>query len=79
MLAYFYDSFVRSTMLLRHSILGRVTFELDAHVETVQSAKRFDRQSKFEHSTVAFDQLIDLFDSLQQRAILRARHSNLSS
>ena len=79
MLAYFYDSSVRSTMLLRHSILGRVTFELDVHVETVQSAKHFDRQSKFEHSTFAFDQLIDLFDSLQQRAILRARHSNLSS
>ena len=48
-------------------------------IETVQSAKHFDQQSKFEHSAVAFDQLIDLFDILQQRSILRVKDTNLSS
>ena len=79
MSAHYYDSSVRSTMLLHQFTLGRVTFELDTHIETVQSAKRSDQQSKFEHSTVAFDQLIDLFDSLQQRSILRLKDTNLSS
>ena len=34
-----YDSLVCSTLLLCESILGGATDELDAHVETVQSAK----------------------------------------
>jgi len=75
---YCYDSSVRSTLLLRKSILGSVTFELDAHIDTVQSAKHFDRQHKLNHYTVVFDQLINMFDSLQQWAILRAKNSNLS-
>ena len=58
--------------------MGSVTFELDAHIDTVQSAKRFDRQHKLNHYTVVFDQLINMFDSLQQWAILRAKNSNLS-
>ena len=69
---YCYDSSVCSTLLLHKSILGSDTFELDAHVETVQSTKRFDRQYKIDHFTVVFDQLNGMFDSLQQQAILRA-------
>ena len=76
---YCYDSSVRSTLLLRKSILGSATFEFDAHVETVQSARHSDRQYKIDHFTDVFDQLIGMFDSLQQRAVLRAKDSNLSS
>jgi len=60
-------------------ILESATFKLDAHVESVQSAKRFDRQHKSEHFTAVFDQLITMFESLQQQAILRFRNLNLSS
>ena len=55
MSAHCYDSSVHSTMPLRKSILGGMTFELDAHIETVSSAKCFDRQFKFEHFTNIFD------------------------
>ena len=41
-----HDYSVHSIMLLCQSILGKVTFELDARIEAVQSAKRFDQQSK---------------------------------
>lgn len=50
--------------------LGCDTFELYPHIETVQSAMGFDRQYKNDHFTIAFDQLISMFDSLQQQAIL---------
>ena len=76
---YCYDSSVRSTLLLCKSILWSATFEFDAHVETVQSARRSDRQYKIDCFTVVFGQLIGMFDSLQQRAVLRAKDSNLSS
>ena len=79
MYGFCYDSSVRSTLLLRNSILGSATFELDAHVETVQSAKPLDRQHKSDNFTAVFDQLITMFESLQQLAILRCKNSNLSS
>ena len=59
MSAHCYDFSVHSTMLLCKSILGGMTFELDVHIETVSSAKCFDRQFKFEHLTNIFDQLIN--------------------
>jgi len=79
MYEFCYNSSVCSTLLLCNSILESATFELDAHVETVQSAIRFDRQYKSDHFTAVFDQLITIFESLQQRAILRCKNSNLSS
>ena len=75
-----YDSSVRSTLLLHESILGCATFELDAHVETVQFARSFVQQHKKDQCATIFDQLIfGRFDSLQQRAILLAKDCNLSS
>ena len=41
-----YDLSVCSTSLLRKSIFGCGTFELDAHIEAVQSAKSFVRQHR---------------------------------
>ena len=43
MSAHCYDS-ICSTMLLCKSILGSVTFDLAAHIETVQFAKSLDGQ-----------------------------------
>jgi len=51
MYEFCYDSSVCLTLLLRNSNLGSATFELDAHVETVQSVKHFDRQHKSDHFT----------------------------
>ena len=53
-----YDSSVFSILLLRESVLGHATFELDAHVETVQSATGFGRQHKKDLCVVIFDQLL---------------------
>lgn len=39
----------------------------------------YDRQYKNDHFTIIFDQLIGMFDSLQQWAILWAKDSKLSS
>jgi len=79
MYSFCYDFSVHSTLLLHNSILRSTTFELDAHVETVQSVKCLDRQHKSDHFTTLFEQLITMFESLQQWAILRCKNSNLFS
>ena len=50
-----YNLSVRFTLLLRESIFGRATFELDARVEIVQSPMGFDQQHKKDQCVVIFD------------------------
>ena len=57
------------------SILGCATFELDAHAETVQSAKGFDRKHKKKQCVV---QLLGSDSLQQQRVILWAKDCDLS-
>ena len=71
-----FDSSVCSTSFLRDSILGSATFELDAHISSIWSARQLDQKLQSQHYTATFDSLISSFNSIQQSAILRARDCN---
>ena len=74
-----YESSVRSTILLVKSIIGKVPFEFDAHVNAVLSSRTVDHQVKSEFFHQKFDELLPSFDSVRRRAILRAKEFNISS
>ena len=77
--SHLFTSSVRATKQLVRSIVGFETFELDSHFDHVS----FNEQSHCQQLGVTFDeefdQLLTLFDPMQQRAILRAKDSNISS
>ena len=75
----FYDSSVHCTEHLIRSIVRCESFELDSHFECVSFHRVNHRQQMSVIFNDGFCQLLPLFDSLQQRAILRAKDSNISS
>lgn len=76
---YVSDLSVCSTTKLVKSIMYSITFELDAHIETVIHAKAHHRQLMSNVFAESFDDLLSTFDTSRQRAILRAKEFNLSS
>ena len=74
-----FESSVRGTVTLVQSITGTTKFELDAHLETVSGARIHYHKYMDTIYTVDFDKLLSSFESLQQRAILRAREHHISS
>ena len=70
---------VSGTKPLGRSIADLESFELDSHFDCVFSSKQFHRQQLGVAFSEEFGQLFGLFDSMQQRAILRAQDSNISS
>ena len=77
--SHLYDSSVKCTEHLIKSIVGLENFELDSHFECVAINKVTHRRQMSVVFDDEFGQLLPLFDSLQQRAILRAKDSNISS
>ena len=79
MASHLFTSSVRATEHLVRSIVGFVTFELDSHLDHVS----FNKQSHCQQLGVTFDeefdQLLTLFDPMQQQAILRAKDDDISS
>jgi len=73
------DSSVHCTEHLIRSIIRFESFELDSHFECVSRHKVNHRQQMNVIFNDEFCQLLPLFDSLQQWAILRAKDSNISS
>ena len=59
-------------------IVGFETFELDSHFDRVSFNKQFHHQHLGATFDEEFDQLLTLFDSMQQWAILRSKESNIS-
>ena len=74
-----YDSSVHCTEHLIRSIVRCESFELDSHFECVSFHRANHRQQMSVIFNDEFCQLLPLFDSLQQRAILWAKDSNISS
>jgi len=68
-----FDSSVRGTVTLVHSIVGAVTFELDAHLETISQSRMYHHKCMDTIYTNNFDKLLPSFDSSQQHTVLRAR------
>ena len=77
--SHLFNSSVGGTEHLVKSITGLETFELDSHFDCVSSSKQFYRQQLGVAFSEEFGQLLGLFDSMQQRAILRAKDGNISS
>ena len=63
---------MNSVSYLKNFILGIVVFELDAHINSVQSTRQFQCKLRSEHNAVTFKEFIGLFTPIQQHAILRA-------
>ena len=76
---HLFNSSVRITEHLVKSIIGFETFELDTQFDCVSSNKLSYRQQLGVNFDEEFGQLLPLFDSKQQRAILRAKDGNISS
>lgn len=74
-----YDSSVHCTEHLIRSIVRCESFELDSHFECVSFHRANHRQQMSVIFNDKFCQLLPLFDSLQQWAILRAKDSSISS
>ena len=74
-----YDSSVHCTEHLIRSIVKCESFELDSHFECVSFHRANHRQQMSVIFNDEFCQLLPLFNSLQQQAILRAKDSNISS
>ena len=74
-----FDSSVSGTEHLVRSIVGSEIFELDSHFDCVSFNKLRYRQQLDIVFNEEFEQLLGSFDSMQQRAILRAKDSNISS
>ena len=70
---------VRATEHLVRSIVGFETFELDSHFDHVSFIKQSHCQQLGVTFDEEFDQLLPLFNLMQQWAILRAKDSNISS
>jgi len=68
--SYFYDSSIRSTVVLVKSWVSAMLIELDAHLETVSLAKADHRKSMDSVFNERFDRLLPSFDSNQRHAIL---------
>ena len=77
--SHLFTSFVCATEHLVRSIFGFETFELDSHFDHVSFNKQSHRQQLGATFNEEFDQLLTLFDPMQQRAILRAKDGNISS
>ena len=77
--SYLYDSSIHSTALLVQSVVSSANFELDAHFACVSLSKRNYHEQMNSIFTEQFDELLPLFDSSHQRAILRAKDHNISS
>ena len=73
------DSSVHSTVTLVHSIVGATTFELDAHLETVSSARTYHHKYMDTIYTNEFDRLLPSFDPSPQCTILWTREHHISS
>ena len=71
-----FDSSMHSIAYLKDSILGSVTFELDALSNAVLSASQSDSKLRSQHFSAIFNELIGLFTPIQQRAIMRAKDCN---
>ena len=65
-----FNSSVGGTEHLVRSIAGLESFELDSHFDCISSSKQFYRQQLGVAFSEEFGQLLGLFDSMQQRAIL---------
>ena len=76
---HLFNSSVRITDHLVKSIIGFETFELDTHFDCVSSNQLSYCQQLGVNFAEEFGQLLPLFDSKQQRAILRAKDGNISS
>ena len=72
-----YASSIHSTTSLVKFIVGHPPFELDTHIDTICSAKDYDRASLPEQFTVTFDHLLPQLDCLQQRTVLHAKEFNV--
>jgi len=79
MAAGLFDASVRGTVALVQSIVSAVSFELDAHLETMFEARDYHHKQMNIRYTDEFDKLLLSFDPSQQRAILRAREHRISS
>ena len=73
-----YSLSTQSTTSLVTFITGASVFELDNHIATVSLAKDHYRASLNDYFHIRFDSLFARLDSLQQRAVLRAKEFNLS-
>ena len=76
---HLFTSSVHTTEHLIRSIIGFKTFELDSHFDHVSFNKQFHHQQLGATFDEEFDQLLTLFDPMQQWAILLAKDSNISS
>ena len=76
---HLFTSSVHTTEHLIRSIIGFKTFELDSHFDHVSFNKQFHHQQLGATFDEEFNQLLTLFDPMQQRAILQAKDSNISS
>jgi len=76
---YFYNSSIRSTVVLVKSLVSAMLFELDAHFEAVSLAKVDHWKLMDSLFTEQFNWLLPSFDSNQCHAILQTRDSNTSS
>ena len=70
---------VLNIKFLIRSIVRYKSFELDSYFECVSFHRAIHRQQMSVIFNDEFCQLLPLFDSLQQQAILRAKDSNISS
>ena len=77
--SHLFNSFISGTKYLARPIVGLEFFELDSHFDCVSSNKQFYHQLLGVTFKEEFGQLLGLFDSMQQRAILRAKDGNISS
>ena len=77
--SHLFTSSVHVTKHLVRSIVGFETFELDSNFDHVSFNKQSHRQHLGATFDEEFDQLLTLFDPMQQWAILRAKDSNISS
>ena len=75
--SHLFTSFVCANEHLVRSIVGFETFELDSYFDRVSFNKQFHRQQLDATFDEKFDQLLTLFDPMQQWAILWAKDSNI--
>ena len=77
--SHLFTSSVSATEHMVRLIVGFETFELDSHFDHISFNKQSHRQQLGVIFDEEFDQLLSLFDPMQQRAIMRARDGNISS